>query len=247
MIFNGDANDNDICTLADTLAKTNDTDFPLKEKAQYANWGLREIFKEIYKVFGGWTFQDSNVSGTDQVMTNLLNDGTQFYAFATVGALAGMEYEDENGNKFPLTPITLEEIRAMGYSEDEFMDEPSTPQYYRPVKNGVKIYPAWYTSKAAVTNGLIAKIKSQDISAFSNSSTSVSPGYDSLAGHEAVAVFMAMKFAQINTLDSFAGLFNDWLTALKGVKDHYASKYAEVKPRIRKGHGGNNYASEFVS
>lgn len=247
MVFNGDANDNDICTLADTLAKTDDTDFPLKEKAQYANWGLREIFKEVYKVYGGWTVQDSNVSGQDQVTTNLLNDGTRFYAFATVGALAGMEYEDANGNKFPLKPITLEEIRAKGYSEAEFMETSGDPQYYRPVKNGVMIYPAWYTSKAAVTNGLIAKIRSQDISAFTAASTSTSPGYDSLAGHEAVAVFMAMKFAQVNTLDSFAGLFNDWLTALKGVKDHYASKFTEMKPKINKGHGGNGYASEFVS
>lgn len=246
MQFNGEANDNDICTLADTLAKTNDTDFPLKEKAQYANWGLREIFREIYKVYGGWTVQDSNVSGVDQVATNLLNDGTRFYAFATVGALAGMEYEDDAGEKYPLRPITLEEIQAMGYAEAEFMETPGRPEYYRPVKNGVTIYPAWYTTKAAVTNGLIAKIRSQDISSFTAASTTAQPGYDSLAGHEAVAVFMAQKFAQINTLDSFAGLFNDWLTALKGIKDHYASKFAQVKPRIRKGNAGG-YADQFVS
>lgn len=247
MIFNGDSNTMDLCGLADRLAKTDDTDFPLSDKALYANWGLREIFKEIYKVFGGWTFQDSNVSGQDQVATNLLNDGSRFYAFATVGALAGMEYEDNNGNKFKLDPITLEQIRDMGFAEAEFMEQPGAPKYYRPVKNGVMIYPAWFTSKAAVTNGLIAKIKSQDISAFTAASTSTSPGYDSLAGHEAVGVFMAMKYAQINTLDSYAGLFNDWLTGLKGVKDHYASKFSEMKPKINKGASGNGYANEFVS
>lgn len=246
MVFNGDANTMDLCGLADRLAKTDDTDFPLTDKALYANWGLREIFKEIYKVFGGWTFQDTNVSGQDQVATNLLNDGTRFYAFATVAGLAGMEYEDENGNKYPLEPITLEEIRERGYAEAEFMDTPGDPRYYRPVKNGVMIYPAWYTSKSAVTNGLIAKIKSQDISAFTSASTSTSPGYDSLAGHETVAVFMAMKFAQINTLDSYTGLFTDWLTGLKGIKDHYAAKFAEVKPKLRKGNGGS-FVDQFVS
>lgn len=248
MQFNGEANDNDLCTLADTLAGTDDTDFPLKEKAQYASWGLREIFREIYKIYGGWTFQDSNVSGLDEVATNLLNDGTQFYAFAAVGAIAGVEYEDDNGNKYKLDPITLEEIREMGYAEAEFYETPATPRYYRPVKNGIKIYPAWDTSKSAVTNGLIVKIKSQDVSAFVHGDTTKVPGYDSLAGHEAVAIFMAMKFCQINTLDRYAGLFNDWLTALKGIKDHYASKFAEVKQKIRRGHSGNaGYVDEMVS
>jgi hypothetical protein len=247
MVFNGDANDQDLCSLADMMAKTDDTDFPLKEKSLYANWGLREIFKQIHQVYGGWTPQDSNVSGQDQVATNLLNDGTRFYAFATVSWLKGMEYIDENGNAFPLAPITLEEIRDRGYAESEFMETPGTPQYYRPVKNGVMIYPAWYTSKAAVTNGLVAKIGAQDVNAFTPSSTSTSPGYDSLAGHEAVAAFMAMKFAEINTLDSFAGLYNAWLTALGGIKAHYKKKFMEYKASIRKGPRGSRYADNFVS
>lgn len=246
MVFNGDSNEMDICGLADDLAKTSDTDFPLEKKAMYANWGLREIFKEIYKVFGGWTFQDSNISGVDQVATNLLNDGTRFYPFATVAGLAGIEFIDDHGEAFPLNPITLEEIREMGYAESEFMETPGRPQYYRPVKNGVMIYPAWDTSKSAVTNGLVAKIKSQDISSFTPSSTNTSPGYDSLAGHEAVSVFMAMKYAQINTLDSFTTLFNDWALAIKGIKDHYATKFAEYRPKIKKG-SSNCYVDEFIS
>lgn len=245
LVFNGDANDNDICSLADLLAKTDDVDFTLKAKAQYANWGLREISKEITKVYGGWKFQDSNIAGIDEVTTNLLSGvGTQFYTFATVGALAGVNYQDANGNRFKLDPITLEDIQAQGYAESEFYETPSTPKYYRPVKNGIKIYPA---SNVAVTNGLIVQIGSQDINAFTAASTSTSPGYDSQAGHEAVASFMAMKYAQINTLDSFSGLYNDWLTALKGVKDHYATKFMEYKATIKKGPSGNNYADNFVS
>lgn len=241
MVFNGDATDQDICSLADILAKTDDTDFPLKEKALYANWGMRDIWKEIGKVYGGWTPQDSNISGLDEYKTNLLSDGTQFYALATVGGLAGVEYEDANGSKFTLDPITLEQIRDMGYAEDEFYKTPSTPRYYRPVKNGIKIYPS---SSVAVENGLIVKIASQDISPFTPATTNTSPGYDSEAGHEAVAVFMAMKFAQINTLDSAAGLFNDWLTSLVGIRTHYTKKFREMKPTIRKGSAGC-YADQF--
>ena len=248
MVFNGDSGNMDLCTLADDLlGGTDDTDFPLRQKALFANWGLREIFKVIYQVYGGWTIQDSNVSGVDQVTTNLLNDGTQFYAFATAAWISGVEFEDENGNKFPLKPITLEQIREMGYSEAEFYETSGTPEYYRPVKNGIKIYPAWYTSKAAVTNGLIVKIGAQDINAFTAASTGTSPGYDSLAGHEAVAVFMAMKKAEIDTLDSYTGLYNSWLTALSTIKAHYKKKFMEVKPAMRRGPVGGGYADQFVS
>jgi hypothetical protein len=241
MQFNSEANDQDLCTLADLLAKTDDTDFPLKEKSLYANWGLRELFRHIYQVYGGWAIQDSNVSGTQEVTVNLVADGTQFYTFATVAWIAGVEYQDANGDRFKLDPITLEQIREMGYAENEFMSTAGTPEYYRPVKNGIKIYPS---SDTAVTAGLIVQIGAQDISPFTPASTTAVPGYDSLAGHEAVAAYMAMKYAQIHTLDSFAGLLNDWLTALAGVKNHYKKKWDMDKPpAIRK---SNRIVDQYV-
>lgn len=245
MNFNGDANTMDLCGLADRLVKTDDVDFPLSDKALYANWGSREIAREIYKSYGGLTFQDSNVAGVDEVTQTLLNDGTRFYPFVTIAAIAGMEYMDENGTKFKLEPITLEQIQEMGYAEAEFCKTPSTPRYYRPVKNGVNIYPAWSTTKAAVANGLIGKIRSQDISPFTAASTSTAPGYDSLAGHEAVAAFMAQKYASINVLDCFEQRYAEWITGISGVKSHYAKKFAEMKVAIRKQGRGGDYASQF--
>lgn len=246
MVFNGDANNMDICTLADLPNKTNDTSFPLWKKAMYANMGMRAIFREIYKIYGGWTLQDSNVSGEDQVTTNLLNTGARFYAFATVQWLAGVEFEDENGNKFPLKPITLEEIRERGYAEAEFMETPGTPEYYRPVKNGVMIYPAWYTTKAAVTNGLIAKIGAQDIAPFTPSSTTTQPGYDSLAGHEVLAAYMAMMYSDENDSSNFQKRELAWQRGVVGIVAHYKRKFMEVKPALRKGPVGGGYANQMT-
>lgn len=247
MVFNGDANNMDICTLADQPNKTDDTSFPLWKKAMYGNMGLRAIFREIYQIYGGWVLQDTNVSGEDEVTTHLLNTGAQFYAFPTAQWISGVEYMDENGDLFPLIPITLEKIREMGYAEDEFYDTPSTPQYYRPLKNGIKIYPAWDTNKAQVDNGLIVKIGAQDISPFTPSSTTTQPGYDSLAGHEAVAEYMSMKYSDENDSSNFQKREAAWLRALVAIKAHYKRKFMEVKPAIRKGAQGGSYASQFVS
>ena len=247
MVFNGDTDGLDICTLADDMNGSDDVDFPLTQKAKFANWGMRVIARAIYAVYGGWTYQDTNVAGEDEVATNLLNDGTQFYAFATVAWLAGVEFEDENGNKYPLKPITLEQIRERGYAEDEFNDTPGIPLYYRPVKNGIKIYPAWDTNQAEITNGLIAKIGAQDINQFTAASTSTQPGYDPLAGHEAVASFMAMKYADFAELTSFTKRVNDFAVSLDEIRKHYRKKFMENKPKIRKGVVGGNYADQMVS
>lgn len=247
MVFNGDANNMDICTLADQPNKSDDVSFPLWKKAMYANMGLREIFSAIYDVYGGWTFQDTNVSGTDEVATNLLNDNTKFYAFATAQWIAGVEYMDQNGNKFPLDPITLEQIRERGYSEDEFCETPGTPLYYRPVKNGIKIYPAWYTTKAAVTNGLIVKIGAQDVSPFTPSSTTTQPGFDSLAGHETLSDYMSMKFSDENDSANFEKREAAWLRGLGRIRAHYKRKFMEMKVAIRKGPANRGFADQFVS
>lgn len=240
MVFNGDANTMDLCGLADRLVKTDDTDFPLTDKALYANWGMREIAKGILDVYGGWVFSDSNNSGEDVVTTNLLNDGTQIYAFATMQWLLGVSWKDSAGNWARLLPITLEQIQEMGYAETEFMKTAGLPQYYRPVKNGIKIYP---TSSVAVTDGLKAHI-GKDISPFTSVSTGTAPGFDSLAGHEHVATFMAMKFAEINTLNAYSGLMNSWISGLSGIKNYYSEKFKREFPtRIRV---GNKYVDNFV-
>lgn len=240
MVFNGDSNEMDLCGLADRLVKTDDTDFPLADKALYGNWGLREIFAEIMKVYGGWLVDDTNNSGNPEA-TAQLTQNTQVHAMASIMRIHSAEWKDSNDTWNPLEPITLEQITEMGYAETEFMKTPGRPVYFRPVQGGVKLYPAW--SGSNIANGL--KVHGpRDISAFAANSTAVSPGYDSLAGHEAVAVFMAMKYAQINTLDAFAGLYNDWLSSLVRIRNHYRDKFLREHPRLRR---ANNYADGFVS
>lgn len=243
MVFDGDANSMDICTLADRPNKTNDTSFPKWLKAMYANMGLREIFREIYAVYGGWQFYDTNLTdGSERIATNLLSNGTQFYAFANAAWIIGADWVDANGNEFKLEPITLEEIRERGYAEDEFYNQPGTPQYYRPLADGIKIYPA---SDTAVTNGLLVHVGARDISPFTATSNSDTPGYDALAGHEAVAEYMSMKYSDENDKTNFGKRQDAWLRALAGVKRHYSRKFMEMKPKIRKSMG--SVASEYVS
>jgi hypothetical protein len=237
MVFNGDSDDQDICTLADKLVKTDDTDFPLKEKAMYANVGASAVWDKIMMAYGGWMPDDSNNSGQPEYATNLVS-GTQIYPFATTEYLYGMEFCDSSGNWHPLFPITLEKIRDEFHSaETDFMSANGNPLYYRPVKNGIKLYPAPNFSVSSGLKGFI----SRDMTAFASTSTTQTPGWDSSL-HDGLAIFMALQYAKINSLPVAGGvmrggfktgLLMDWGDFLSTVTQHYKEKFKQHFPKIR--------------
>lgn len=246
MVFNGDANNDDLCSLADTLVKSNDVSYPLKQKAPAANRGLRMIFAAIWEAYGGWREDDSNNSGDPEVSTDLTAN-TSSYAFATAQAIFGMECADAQQYWHNLKPITLEEIRELGYAENEFMTTPGIPEYYRPLQNGVKLYPAPSYNMRLVNEG-VAGLKAhitRDVVAFTAASTSAAPGYDSAAGHEAVAIFMALQYAKTNTKPQAGALSGDWIEALAQITRHYAKKFREQWPQNLK-KARPDYASQFL-
>lgn len=243
MVFDGDANNMDICTLADSPNKTNDVSFPLWKKAMFANMGMRAIWREIFDVYGGWQFFDKNLaSGSERLAANTVI-GTKFYQFAAAEWILGADWVDANGNEFPLEPITLEQIRDMGYAEDEFYSENGSPQYYRLVDDGIKLYPA---PDSAVTNGVLVHVGAQDISPFTPSTTNTEPGYDELAGHEAVAEYMAFKYSDDNDKSNRDKREAAWLRALSSIKSHYKKKFMERKPAMRHKPMGTGYVDGLV-
>lgn len=229
MVFNGDSDDQDICTLADDLAGSNDVSFPLKQKARFANMRMREIWSVIWNAYGGWIADDSNNSGSPEVTANLVTTARNVYAFATAQLIRGMEWLDANGNWNALKKITLEEIQDMGYAETEFEKTAGMPRYYRPVQNGVRLYP---DPSVARTSALKAKI-ARDISPFTSASTATSPGFDS-THHEGVAIGMAYQYALINRLDSKDDLAGQWSQFLERVALHWKGKFAQDFPKFRK-------------
>lgn len=249
MIFNGDTDGQDICTLADLLAKTDAIDFPLKEKATYANWGMREIWKAIYLAYGGWILSDSNQSTLDIATGTLKKDQTFYPLPDDVQALHEVEWMDASGSWHKILPITLEDINARGSAESEFLKISANPTFYRPIANGFKIYPA--SGDADRASALRCDVI-RGIVAFTSTSTSTQPGFDSLH-HEAVPIFMAMKYAQINSLSvaggvmrngAITGMMRDWSEAIDGITSAYKSKYKQMfPPKI--GHR-RNFVQQFL-
>lgn len=241
MVFNGDSNGDDLCTLADALAGSNDTSFRLSQKALFANWGMRQIWAAIYRFSGGWIEDDSNNEDLPEFKTALV-EGQQFYTLPSdTQELHAVGYKDSSDSWHALSPITLEDINARGSDEAEFQNTPGNPMWYRPVANGLKIYPASDSDRAEA----LKIATTRDIVKFTPSTTDTSPGFDSMH-HESVAVFMAYQYAKKNTLGNLPGLTTDWSNALAEIETHYRKKFKEmVPPRVKK-RVANRYMEQFI-
>lgn len=204
MQYNLHAAKQDLCSLADTMAKSNSTSFSISDKTLFANMGMREIWSWIFEAYGGWHYDDANNTDLPEATTDLIQNQKQYSLPLNSAHLLGVAFKDESGNWSQLKPITLEKIQEH-YAEDEFEKTSGNPTYYRPIANGFKIYPAANFSQA-----VSLKINvSRDIVSFVTTDTTAVPGFIS-EFHEAVAVYMALKHCKINTKPQANDLQKDW-------------------------------------
>ena len=234
MIYNGETNNQDICSLADDMAKSNPTSFPIKIKTLYANMGVREIWSWIFESYGGWQYDDSNYTDLPEATTELIANQKQYSLPIESAHLMGVAYKDESGTWHQLKPITLEKIQEYG-AEDEFENTTGNPEWYRPLSNGFKVYPAANFSQDASIKVNV----SRDISGFVVGDTTKTPGFVSTF-HEAVPTFMAMKHCKINSKPQYPGLQRDWdgdedRTGKEGgfklrIKTFYGNQFRQMFP-----------------
>lgn len=229
MQFNGEANNQDLCTLADSKAGSNIVSYPLKKKALYANMKAREALRAIWQAYAGWINDGGYgvaVPSEPEVILNLSVTLRNLYPVPNAQYIDAVEAKDPAGNWYQLNRITLEDIIATGIAETAYLNSPaSTMQFYRPVENGIRIYP---DSNVATVNAL--KIKQRvDITPFTAASTIVTPPWDSNL-HEGLAIGMAEEYAKDNTLAVADTLKVDWANFLSDLADHIRIKFAQNSP-----------------
>lgn len=226
MQFNSHSTNQDMVSLSNLFTKQNNTSFPLAEKVIYANMGNRIILTVIHEAYGGWKYDDKNNTDFPIATTELTANQTSFPLPVDTNQLNGLYVLTPNttDNWTKLTPITLEQINQME-AEPNFNNTASVPQYYRALSNSIKLYPA---SDTTVDAGLMVEY-SRDISTFTTSDTTKTAGFDTIF-HEAIPVYMAYQFAQINTLPNLKSLTEQWVDYLVRIKKHYVQKFKDMYP-----------------
>lgn len=234
MVFNSNATSQDIVTMAEKLCKANSTSFPIAEKVLYANEGSKMIWSWIHEVYGGWAFDDSNQTDFPEATTTLTASQVDYSLPVDINFIKGVSVKDTSGVWYHLNPITLEQIQDMGFSESQFLNVVSSPRYYRLLGNSMKIYPAANYSQASSL-----KIwEDRDILLFTTTDTTKTPGF-ATPYHEAVAVYMALQYATINSLPQAGGIMRGgfktgllarWSDYETRIKSDYSRRFAEMFP-----------------
>ena len=237
MQYNSNSTSQDLVSLANVFTKQNNTSFPLTEKTVYANMANRLILTEIHNAYGGWKYDDRNNTDFPIATTDLVANQTDYALPLDTIHLNAVYYKDTAGNWTKLIPLTLEEVNRRD-AEPEFEDTPSQPTYYRALSNSIKIYPAANFSQ---DDSLMVEY-SRDISTFATTDTTKTAGFDAIF-HEAIAVYMAYQYAQINQLQNLKSLTEQWVDYMTRIKRHYSQKFKDMFPaRIRV----NNHLTDYL-
>ena len=228
MIFNGDPDDQDICSLADDYVSTDDNLFPLKQKARFANRTMGDIWSVIFEAYGGWQFDDGNNTNLPSATTALVSGQQQYTNPTDAVTVRGVEVKTTGGSCQTIKPITEEEIRSWGIAEAEFYKVAGQPMRYRVMDGLIKLYPAANYSQ----DSSLRMTFDRAMTSFSSTDTAKEPGFMSNF-HDGVALGMAKCFAQAKRLTNLEGLLVDWNSYLKDVAAYYQARWKEkFPPRI---------------
>ena len=226
MQYNSGADEQDIVSLTNDLANTDNTVYPLTQKTRAANKTLRKIWSWIFEAYGGWLYDDSN--NTDfPIATTQIVSGQQDYSIPSEALTVNdLEVKDSSGNWYDLKPITSEEIDKL-QAEKEFFKTNGLPIYYLMISGSFKLFPTPnYTQAASLRISF-----DRGATTFTSGDTTKTPGFVSQF-HDAVAVGMALEWAREKGLnDLLQGLYADWRRYELDIKKFYTVRYYEKYPK----------------
>lgn len=225
MVYNSEANNQDLVSLLNDLTGMDNNVYNLQAKTRDMNRANRAIWTWIHEAYGGWQYDDkNNTSDFPTAKADLVANQVDYSIPTEANTVIGVEIKNQSGVWGKLKQLTVEQIQDR-QAEAEFMDVPSQPQYYRLMGNSVKIYPASNYAQTAS----IRVLYDRETNSFVPSDTTKTPGFDSVF-HEAVAIGGGAYFSSYKTIPQMATLQGQWLDYEKRIKEHYSSRFKQLFP-----------------
>lgn len=200
----------------------------LSEFTAYANGASRDIWHIIHNASGNWKYDDGNETDLPQATASLVNAQAKYALPSDALTVERLEYKDQNGNWFPLKPITQKEI---GVAVDEFLDADGNPIYYTLVDRTIELFPAPDYSQATSLKVYYAR----GSVAFTTSDTTATPGFDS-EYHDYVPMEASLKWLRINLPADARTTLLEGKTQEKRetIKQFYGRRFANKHARINR-------------
>ena len=226
MQYNSGSDSQDIVSLTNDLANTDNVVYPLVQKTRAANKTLRKIWSWIFEAYGGWIYDDSNNIDFPIATTQIVSSQQDYSIPSEALIVNDLEVKDSSGNWYDLKPITSEEIDKL-QAEKEFFKTNGLPIYYLMISGSFKLFPTPnYTQAASLRISF-----DRGATTFTSGDTTKTPGFVSQF-HDAVAIGMALEWAREKGLnDLLQGLYADWRRYELDIKKFYTVRYYEKYPK----------------
>lgn len=212
------------CAMDSTLISGNAT--LLKKFTAYANETNREIWSVIFNNYGGWQYDDSNLTDLPIATTALVEDQATYPIPSGSYTVRHIEWKDRGGVWNKLQPLTTEQIADTG-SLSEFQDTPSSPRYYTMLNDTVTLYPAPDFAQADSLRVHYDR-GSHD---FVSTDTTATPGFIA-EFHGVIPVGASMRYCfsrpQLN--DTYNKLAFEYEKMKSNIGKYYSQKFKEKFP-----------------
>ena len=149
----------DLNTLARYLSDTDSTSLTAAQLLIFINKAYERLTGKLITLTGNspWPFGDSNYTAFPTYTMNLVNSQAEYQidSLTTPLTIMAVEILDDNGNYYPIRPLTLRQIREDGFSQTEVYETDGAPIYYEKRENIIVLYPAPDNGvNVTLTNGL---------------------------------------------------------------------------------------------
>src|SRR3990167_3578468 len=136
----------DINILSRYLCDADSTSLTAANLLIFINKAYERITGKLITATGNspWPFGDSNYTAFPIYTLNLTNSTAEYQidSLTTPLNIMAVEIMDEDGNYYPIKPLTLTQIRETGYSQSEAYETDGAPLFYEKRENMVVLYPA---------------------------------------------------------------------------------------------------------
>lgn len=211
MVFNGEANDQDIVSDINFWCSTDDVTYPIADKTRNSNFALARISSRIMRLDRGWKHVSSNLS-TIPVAVKDIVAGQDNYSLETKHLkILRVRIVGKDGVKKTLTP------KNRSTSSDDVLNATGEPTEYSKIGFSIMPFPV---PDYSVTGGLEIEYQpGAAVDLFLVSDTDKEPGFNP-DFHRLVSLYASFDYCSLHARDRLNAI-NENIKILEDQMDAY--------------------------
>ena len=216
------------------LCTSDDTSFPLADKARNLNIAVESLVGKIVQVDGGWEFDDPNQTDYPRG-TGTLVEGQELYSFSSEYLIIKkIEIKEANGLWIEIKPL---DENQLGVSTEEYFGQDSSgdptkglPEYYAKIGRHIRLFPAPTSANVTLSGGLRVTFQ-RTIDLITATDTTQQPAIQS-PFHGLLCYMVSLPYCEIYQPSRVARYERKIIEGTKDCLDFYAQRGEDERSQV---------------